>query len=1020
MEYKKTKRIYVNRIYFLLIALLLSTVVFAQQVTVKGKVTDKENGDPLPGVSVLVKGAVKGTVTDVNGSYHLDVPPNATLIFTFIGYLKEEIIVSNQDVINIQLAQDIKSLGEVIVIGYGEAYKKEITGSIATVKGEDLQKMTVGNSADALQGRAAGIQVISNGGAPGAAPEILIRGVTSFNNDKSPLIVLDGIMLPTGTNLNFLNPQDIQDFQILKDASASAIYGSRASNGVILITSKRGQQGKAVVTLDFSNGVDNLKKINVADAQEYAQMVNQRRINDGSAVKFNDSEIANMGKGTDWWDETLVNYAPIQNYNLGVSGGKEDLRYSASVGYYKKESNYTKGDWEKITARFNVDYKISDKVSFKQDLSPRLIKGENTPNLLWNILRIDPLTDVYLPFDQRTGKNEFSIFGRSDLGVPNPVGVVARQFNESRQFALFTNTQLSYQPIEGLDLTSQLGLNIVNNRSDVFNPMFDIHPNEQNLINKVSRGMSERFDWVLNNTATYQRRIGEHKIVITGGVVLDEQRVNNVSASREDIPGQQEELRYINAATGEGMTVGGTETVRTMFSYLGRVMYNYQDKYFLTAAVRRDASSVFPKQNKWGTFPSVSAGWSITDENFFKVPFINTLKLKAGYGQLGNQNIDLAAQFFGIGNSNYVFGGDRVVTNTLNRFGNSELKWETVEDINVGLEGTLFGNRLNFSVERYRRSSIDLLFDVEPPNYTGIPATITQNIGSMGSKGWDLSLGYGQTFRAFHLNVSANISTNESRLKEIAPGIEELLGQKREDLGNRYLKISRLGEIVGLFYGFKTDGIFQNQTEINSHSNAAGIIVQPNAQPGDLRFVDQNNDGQLTDDDLTILGNPFPKFTAGINFDFSFKNWDMSMQWYGVFGNDVINYTNLFMYSGINDVNVKKGALNEVWSEANPNAKYPRLSQLDRNQNYQRPSDLFVEDGSFLRLKNLQVGYKVPVKGFNKLRVFMSVQNPLTFTKYSGFDPEVSAGGNIIQGYGVDYAGYPLSRTYLAGFNVSF
>lgn len=1019
MKYKYQQRIILKQFLITVFTIMLSAIAFAQEITVKGIITD-EKGVPILGVNITEKGTSKGVVSDFDGRYEIRIPYSATLVYSYIGFIKQEIQVSGKSTINIKMSENLETLDEVVLIGYGEARRKEITSSIVTVSGDDLQKTVSGNPAQALQGKASGVQVISSGGAPGAAPEIIIRGITTFNNDKSPLIVVDGVMLPSGTNLNFLNPDDIKDFQILKDASASAIYGSRASNGVILISTKRGKIGKAQVRFDVYSGFNTLKRVDLADSQEYARVVNLRRINDGNPAKYSESEIASFGKGTDWWGETLNDITPVMNYNLGISGGEGNLRYLANIGYYDEQSIYEKGYRKKLTTRFNVDYKISDKINLRQDLSPRFEQWQDTPNLFYNILRIDPLATAYLPEEDRDGRNQYSIFGRSGIGVPNPVATVARNMGGLNFFGLFTNTRLGYKPINGLNIETQFGLNYSTARRDDFNPSFFIHPNEQNLINNVSRQISTNLDWVWNNTATYNETFGEHDFTITTGLILDKQKYNYVSAYREDVPGQDDDsMWYIDAATGENMSVGGNESIRTMFSYLGRIMYNYKDRYFLTATVRRDASSVFPEGNKWGTFPSVSLGWSISDEEFFKVPFVSNLRIKGGYGQLGNQNINPSARFFQIGDSNYAFGGERDVTNILSKFGNVDLKWETVEDINIGVEGALFDKRLSFSVENYSRTSIDLLFQVEPPNYTGIPGTIAQNIGSMESKGWDVSIGYGDGFGDFKFNVNGNFSTNKSRIKEIAPGIDELFGQQRSDLGNRYLKVSRPGEIAGLFYGFETAGIFKNQTEINSHTNEVGVLIQPNAVPGDLRFVDKNNDGLLNDSDLSIIGNPFPNFTAGLNFDFFYRNWDLTMQWYGVFGNDVINYTNLFMYSGINDVNVAAGTLDKVWSPTNTDAKFPRLSQLDRNQNYQKPSDLLVEDGSYVRLKLLQVGYNIPNEGVNRMRISLSAQNFFTITNYSGFDPEVSAGGNVIQGYGVDYANYPLAKSILLGFNLS-
>ena len=545
--------------------------------TVKGTVIDG-NGQPIPGVNIVEKNTTNGSVTDFDANYTISVKENAILVFGYIGFKKQEVIVGKQKNISITMLYSNEQLDEVVVIGYGSARKKEVTSSIASVNGEDLQKTITANAAESLQGLASGVQVVSGGGAPGSSPSVLIRGITSFNNDKSPLIVVDGVMLPSGVDLNFLNPQDIKDFQILKDASAAAIYGSRASNGVILVTTKRGKSGKAIFTLDASSGVRNLKKIDLADAQEYANVVNQRRINDGTAPKYTEGEITTFGRGTDWLKETLLDFAPVRNYNIGVSGGGENLKFLASVGYFDEESHYAKGFLKKLTSRFNVDFKINDKFSFQQDVTTRFEKEEDTPNLFYNTLRIEPLTGVYLPVADREGRNEFSIFDRSDIGVPNPVANVARNFGGTTFFGLFTNTRLSYKPINGLDIQSQFGFNYRGNRRDNFNPEFFIHPNEQRIVNNVSRAMWNNFDWVWNNTITYKKKIDNHDFTATAGLILDEQRYNYVSAFREDVPGQENEaLRYIDAATGENMTVGANESVRTMFSYLGRLMYNYND-----------------------------------------------------------------------------------------------------------------------------------------------------------------------------------------------------------------------------------------------------------------------------------------------------------------------------------------------------------------------------------------------------------------------------------------------------------
>ena len=1001
--------------HFFILVLIFCGLEMVAQVEVSGTIKDSQ-GTILPGVNVLEKGTTNGVVSDFDGNYSITVDENAFLVFSYIGFETQEVPVDGRVTIDITLGNDQQALEEVVVIGYGAVDRDKISSSISTVEGEELTKIVASNPAESLQGKAAGVQVLSGGGNPGASPQILIRGVTS-NNGTAPLIVLDGVPQAPGTSLNFLNPADIKNFQILKDASASAIYGSRASNGVVLITTKRGQEGVTTFNLDFSQGYQRLEKIQMADASEYIEVMNLRRTNDGNAPRFNPEDF---NTSTDWWDETIENFAPITNLNVRASGGSEKIKYAGSVSYFKQESNYSKGYYEKITARFNTDFKLSDKVTLKQDLNPRLENFGNTPNLLYNILRIDPLTEVYLPQSERTG-NIFSIYGASNNQVPNPVGDAARLFNETKFFALISNTQLNYDITDALTFNSQLGLNINHSRQDIFNPTYFTTPNQQREINNVSRRVNENFDYVFNNTLNYTNTFGKHYVNALGGILFDSQRFNYVSAYRENIPDDENpDLRYIDAATGEGISVGGNEAVETIFSGIFRGIYSYDNRYFFTGTIRADESSKFAKGNRLGIFPSVSVAWDIDSEPFFNVDFVNNLRLKAGYGQIGNQNINRNGQFFAIGTGNYVFGGERVVTNFLSQFGNPNLKWETVEDKNFGLTASLFDNKLDFTVEYYEKTSKDLLFNVELPNYTGIPGLVAQNVGSFESKGWDFQVGYTETVGDFEIGLDLNVSTNKSRAIALAPGNEQLFGQNREDLGNRFIKISELGELVGLFYGFKTDGIFQNQTQINSHSSETGQLIQPNARPGDLKFVDVNGDGLLNDDDLTTIGNPFPDFYGGLTTNLKYKNIDFSMQWYGTLGNDVFNYTRTFINAGTQDVNVAAGTLGRVWSPENPDGEFPRLTLLDRNGNYQRPSSLFIEDASYLRLRNVQLGYNFDIKGLQRARIYVSGQNLVTITSYSGFDPEVGAGGDIINDFGVDYARYPVSRTYLVGLNLTF
>ncbi|MDX1699048.1 MAG: TonB-dependent receptor, partial [Melioribacteraceae bacterium] len=933
-------------------AVLLFSIASAQEISVAGSITGEE-GEPLPGVNVLEKGTSNGVVSNFDGNYNITVSDGATLVFSFLGFQSQEISVDGRREIDVILENDEEALDEVVVIGYGEVKRDQITSSISTVEGEELTKITASNAAESLQGKASGVQVLSSGGNPGASPQVLVRGITT-NNGTQPLIVLDGVPLTSGQSLNFLNPSDIESFQILKDASASAIYGSRASNGVILVTTKRGKEGKTTINFDASYGLQQLEKIESADAAAYVEVMNLRRTNDGREPIYNNEDI---GANTDWWDETIENYAPIINANLRASGGNDKIKFSGSLSYFDQESNYTKGWYKRLTGRFNTDFKISDKVTLKQDINPRIETYENTPNVLYNMLRIDPLTDVYLPQEDREGRNIFSIYDDSNNLVPNPVGVVSRLFNETQFFGFISNTQLNYKITPDLTATTQLGLNITQLRQDVFNPEYFTTPNQQTEINNVSRRSVDNFDYVWNNTINYTKDFDKHYVNLLGGVLFDSQRNNYVSAYREGIPDNENpDLRYLDAATGEGISVGGNEAVETIFSGIGRAIYSYDDRYFFTGTIRVDESSKFPEGNRTGIFPSASIAWDIDSEDFFNVSAITNLRLKAGYGEIGNQNISRNGQFFAIGTGNYVFNQQRVVTNYLSQFGNPNLQWETVQDKNIGLLTSLFDSSLDLSLEYYEKTSQDLLFYVELPNYTGIPGRVAQNVGSFASKGWDFSAGYSKNLGKLSMDFNLTLSSNESRAVELAPGNEQLFGQRRADLGNRYIKITEEDELVGLFYGYQTDGIFQNQTEINSHSSESGQLIQPNASPGDIRFQDTNNDGILNDDDLTIIGNPFPDFYGGLTANFKYGAFDFSMQWYGTYGNDVFNYPTTFLYSGNQDVNVASDIFENVWSPENTDARFPRLSVEDLNGNYQRPSDLFIEDGSYLRLRNVQLG----------------------------------------------------------------
>ena len=1006
-----------KQLTIIIISILCFSFSAKAQKTVKGTITD-EQGQPIPGVNILEKNTTKGTFSDFDGKFTISVGEKATLVFSYLGFKTQEVAVSGKTQLTIKMLADDTQLDEIVVIGYGSVKRDKIATSIATVEGAEISKQVASNPAEALQGKAAGVQVLSSGGSPGASPRIVIRGITTANGSTNPLIVIDGILQPDGTSLNSVNSQDIDSFQILKDAAASAIYGSRASNGVVLITTKRGKEGKSVVSVNLNYGVRHWDKIESAGAQEYIRIMNARRTNDGNSPLFNPDDF--QGEGTDWWDEVVQDFAPILNANVRVSGGTDKIKYSGSIGIFDEQANYSKGFYQRIIGRFNVDYKISDKVSIKQDISPRIERYDNTPNLLFNSLRIDPLTPVFIPQSERVGRNEFSIYGLSQNLVPNPVGQLARQFAENDFFAFVSNTQLDYKITPNLTFRSQFGFTMSRLTWQVFNPEYFIGPNRQLEINNYTKNVTNNFDYVLNNTITFDKTLNDkHYINVTGGIVFDSENFDYLRGYRDGLPSNtNENLRQLDAAEGETIRANGNQATDNILSGVFRTIYSYDNKYTFNGSVRVDQSSRFPKNGRTGIFSSVSFAWDVDSEDFFKSETINNLRVKIGAGEVGNQNISRNGQFFSIGSGNFVFGGDRVVANFLSQFGNPNLRWETVRDKNFGVLMGLFNNEITIEAEYYEKTSEDLLFSVETPNFTGIPGVVAQNIGSFQSKGFDLTLGYNKKWDDLTLGVNLTVSTNESRAIDLAPGNEIILGQRRPRLGNRFVKITELGETVGLFQGYQTAGIFQNQTELNSHSSEDGTLIQPNAQVGDLRFVDQNGDGTLNDDDLTTIGNPFPDFYGGLNINMNYKNFDFSMQWYGTAGNDVFNINTEYIFAGTQNLNVLAGLEDLVWTPTNTGAKYPRLTELDRNGNYQNPSDLFIEDGSYLRLRNIQLGYNFKLKGINNCRLYLTGQNLLTLTKYSGFDPEVSSGG-VINGLGVDNSRNPVAKTFLLGLNLT-
>lgn len=1002
--------------YLFFLLSIISLSLYGQQVKISGHVVSASDNEPMIGATVMIKGTPVGTVTDLDGNYTLaDVPANGELTFSMIGFSSQNIKLNGRTIINVSLSEDVEALDEVVVIGYGVVKKSDLTSSIATVKGDDLKSMASGNAMYSLQGKANGVQITSGGG-PGATPRVIIRGVTTVNG-SDPLYVVDG--MPVGTNINFLNQDDIENIEVLKDASAAAIYGTRGSNGVILVTTKKGKEGKTQFQFNSSIGFLTMEKPSVAGASEYEKVFKTRYTNDGNVPVWNGKDNITDAEGTDWWNEVVKDVATMQSYSLSFQGGSDKIVYSGSIGYFRQDSHYDYGYWDKLTARFNTEYRFNKMVKVGMDFSPKLERWDDTPSLLNDAMRMDPTTPVFRPEEEWTD-NPYDNYSRShNSQVWNPAGNVARMNSSTSEYGLMMNPYVNIEPIKGLVIRSQFGVNARFRLSDSFSPKFFIDNLEQRELSQVSRKSDQWIDWNWTNTINYMTNFGKHNINVMGGYTMEKFSSYWLSGSRDNTPSNHPNLQYVDAGT-QNMVAGGSNSYVTLISYLARVMYNYDNRYYLTASTRVDGSSKFPTGNKYATFPALSGAWRITGEEFMRAQEIfSNLKLRAGWGRVGNQNIDSNAFLSLVGNSDYVLGGDRVLGTSVSSIGNSNLRWETVEDFNIGVDLGVLDGRLNITADLFQKRSKDMLLQKENLLVLGYPMWNGQmwtNIGEMEAKGWEFSATWNDSAKDFNYEVGLNLSSVKNKAIKLSGDSPILTGGFNGD----YIIRNEEGGEISRFYGYVADGLFQNQTEVNAHTSETGTLLQPNAVPGDIRFKDLNNDGVLDENDKTYIGSAFPDLMVGLNTRFAYKNFDLVANFYGTIGNDIFNTTKE-MYSGVGGSNVWAGTLDAAWHGEGTSNDIPRLSVNDANNNYRRVSSFFVEDGSYFRCKLLQIGYTFP-KSFSQqvgVRISLSAQNLFTITKYSGMDPERAAMGSAIQS-GIDGVGYPNPRTFLVGLNLNF
>jgi TonB-linked SusC/RagA family outer membrane protein len=997
---------------------------------ISGKVVGKDDGQSLPGVIIKVKDSNVSTTTDFDGNFIIALDnPTATLVFSYLSYVTQEVIVDQSTAnLNISLVQDAKQLQEVVVMGYGSVKKAQVSGAVSSVSLKEASSRTYNSTAELLQGTAAGVTVINSGGDPTSPPVINIRGIGSLNAE-SPLLVLDGIIY--SGSINNINPNDIESISVLKDAASAAIYGARASGGVILITTKKGTTERANINVNFQSGIQNVaKKLEALNAAEYADAMNTASDNAGlpriPAFDVN-MEPSARTTNTVWMDE-IFHLGKVIDLAASIDGRNDKSSYFVSGGYRKNEGILLNTFSERYTARVNTSFMVSPKVLIGENLSYSLTDGQtgNTANGYTGAI----LTAIFYPPNatiyKQDGSGQYGGVPTKYVGsygdVINPVAYLNRLDNRNPISNILINPYLNWEIVKGLSFKSNWGFTRIQNDSKIFNTKIT-EPGKIFDFNQLIQSSNTLKDLLSEQTLTFNKNIGKHNFSALVGYTYQSTEQEFYSVSGTGFDNEDPSQRYlINAKLIEQQGAGNIQEV--VISYIGRLNYSFNDKYLFSGIVRRDGTSKLTFQNRWEVYPSVSAGWVITKEGFMEnlKPIISNLKLRASWGQLGNLGSLGPYQFsVPLTQSSSLLGASPTINYGYSEkeLSNPDLKWESSEQTNVGLDFGFLNNSLSGSLDFFVKTNKDMLVRDQLPGVAGTPQGRIVNSGDVQNKGVELSLGYKNSIGDFKFDVNVNAAYFKNEIVSIKEGLTNLEPLNAPRVRSLPLaNIYQVGSSVGAFYGFSTDGLFQSDAEANAYKNDKGVVYQPNAKAGDIKFKDIDGDGIINNSDREILGSPFPSTTYSLNLNMKYKRFDMNIFFQGVSGVSVFNavkYTGLnASFPGYNLLAESKNA----WSPQNTNTNIPILSAKDNNNNFGRISDLYIEDASFLRLRNVSLGYTINENWLNnkvKARIFVTGQNLLTITKYSGMDPEVG-----INNFGVDLGRYPLSRIYMTGVNLTF
>ncbi|PRX38994.1 SusC/RagA family TonB-linked outer membrane protein [Salegentibacter salegens] len=1020
-----------------------------QEVTVSGVVVDKD-GVPLPGANVSEKGTSNGTQTDFDGKFSLIVSgENAILSISFMGFVTTDVPVEGRETLSITLEDSAAALDEVVVVGYGTQSRRDVTAAIASVPMDEIKDMPVSNVAIGIQGKVPGVQIQQTSGAPGSTPSIKVRGFGSISAGSDPLIVVDGNMVSAQV-FNLINPNEIESIDILKDASSTAIYGSRGSNGVVMVTTSRGKAGRHVVTLDMYTGFQEISnQVDMLNSEQFAEFSREAANNayldnvpgatpsDPNDVRPGDYLRYRYPRGEnfEWlnfddpsnlpyhdYQDLIFQRASMNNYQLSASGGTDKVQYAVSGGYLGQNGIIKRSNLDRYTLRANVDINITPRLRMGININPsHSIRQDVNASGHWasngiinSALAAVPMAPIYSE-DGAAYSSQAAISAPYGWpGVPNPIANITEVDNQYSYTNLLTNAYAEYQIFDDLEYRVSGNVNLNNTRRDIYQtsklPLNQLLPPNQAT---ASTSSEQGINWVFNQTLNYNKNINEmHDLDVLIGMETYKLQYKNSLASGTTFA--SDIVPTLNAA-GQPTSVSSSEAETSTLSYFGRVSYDYDDRYLLNASIRLDGSSVFGPENRWGTFPAGSVGWRLSEEPFMEsFTFLSETKLRASYGLSGNNAFDTYYPYIAsIGEDNYSFNGNLVTGLGPSSLGNAELGWEKSRQLDVGIDLGLFDQRIYFSVDYYNRTTTDLLLAVNVPTITGFSTAFT-NIGEMENKGWEFALNTDNLTGQLLWETNLNLSFNRNEVLELGPNGDPI----RSGSGIGQTNITQIGSPIGNFYGFKQLGVFQDEADLQSYPHYA------TARPGDVKYEDVNGDGEITADDRTIIGNNQPDFVYGVTNTFAYSGFDLSVSLYGQQGGEVLNLSRRFIEQLEGNQNQLTTVLNRWRSpEDLGDGVTPRANSRTTGNN-NAVSSRWVEDASFLRVQNITLGYQLPQNFIERIRlqqarIYLSGQNLYTWTEYLGYNPEVSGYEGALTG-GVDYGAYPLPRTVTLGVNIGF